>query len=89
MKRYLSFILACTVSFTPVYSRSLAVEAENAAEGICGENISWIIDSTGTLTISGEGDMTDWRSPDYTVWADYKNSISSVVIEEGVTSIGS
>ena len=87
MKRYLSFILACTAAFTPVYSYSLA--ADNIAEGICGENISWIIDGSGTLTISGKGDMPDWRSPDYILWADFKNSISSVVVGEGITSIGS
>ena len=42
----------------------------------------------GTLTISGTGDMPDWESAADVLWYDSRDSITAVVIEEGVTSIG-
>lgn len=55
--------------------------------GTCGENATWEFDpTTGTLTISGNGDMEDMRpSP----WMDYRDQIYTLVIEPGITSIGS
>ena len=56
--------------------------------GTCGDNVTWSLDpSTGVLTISGTGDMWDF-SDDYPGFYDYKDYITSVVIENGVTSIG-
>ncbi len=40
------------------------------------------------LTISGAGTMTDYSSTSSIPWYSYRSSIKSVVIEEGVTSIG-
>lgn len=50
--------------------------------GSCGENLTWTLDGDGLLTISGEGEMTEypWKE-------EYAASITSVVIQEGVTSI--
>ena len=57
----------------------------------------WSLDSEGLLTISGEGEMDDWEGGDYAPWAYYDydimsivipNDIKSVIISEGVTSIG-
>ncbi len=56
---------------------------ETPTEGTCGENLTWKFDeSTGTLTISGEGEMME------KTWGDFKEKITRVVIEDGVTSIG-
>jgi len=45
--------------------------------------------SDGTLTISGAGAMKDYSgSTGYGPWYDHRNSITAVIIEEGVTSIG-
>ena len=57
---------------------------------------TWQFDeSTGTLTISGTGKMNDYSCDSYNgtyrttaPWKDYYTSIKSVVIEEGITSIG-
>ena len=66
------------------------------ATGTCGSNLTWHLDTAGTLTISGTGAMTDYAY----VWMDYgsynsdspftsyKLYIESVVVEEGVASIG-
>ncbi len=68
-------------------------EPENIiSSGQCGENVFWILDSKGTLTISGTGDMYDYNSspghsnktPFY-----YNTDIKNVIINDGVTSIGS
>ncbi len=52
--------------------------------------INWALDEKGVLTISGWGIMKDYqREPNYTPWADEKDSIRKVVIEDGVTYVGS
>ena len=57
------------------------------ANGTCGENLTWTLDSEGTLTISGTGDMTgmNWDS---CPWKEYRKLIKRVIINKGVTSIG-
>ncbi|MBR7031624.1 MAG: leucine-rich repeat domain-containing protein [Prevotella sp.] len=58
--------------------------------GSCGTSLTYsYVESTHTLTISGSGAMTKYdlfmtKAP----WNAYKSSITSVVIESGVTSIG-
>ena len=58
--------------------------------GSCGTSLTYsYVESTHTLTISGTGEMTKFdlfktKAP----WDGYKASITSVVIESGVTSIG-
>ena len=60
-----------------------------AASGTCGDNLTWDL-TNGTLTISGTGAMTNYsdsesnRAP----WYSSRSSITSVVINAGVTSIG-
>lgn len=55
--------------------------------GKCGENLTWTLDSKGTLTISGTGEMDNF---DYTPapWNDAGESIRSLIVEDGVMSIG-
>lgn len=49
-------------------------------------NVTWSLDeTTGTLTISGTGDMTDYYSAP---WYNRRGEIRAVIIENGVTSIG-
>ena len=50
--------------------------------GRCGENATYTFDSsTGLLTVSGTGEIFDYAFME-------KNDIKSIVIEEGITSIG-
>ena len=53
------------------------------ASGTCGDNLTWKLTEEGELTIEGTGDMTSapWLS-------NYLSKIKSVIIGEGVTSIG-
>ena len=53
------------------------------ASGTTGD-LNWTLSTDGTLTISGKGEMPDYDNP----WLEYRSSITAVVIESGVTSIG-
>ena len=62
---------------------------EIVASGECGEegyDLTWSLDSKGTLTISGTGEMDSWalNSP----WSEHSDKITKVIIENGVTTIG-
>ena len=52
-----------------------------------GNSLQWLLDDTGTLTISGTGAMPDFGS-DEAPWDKDKTKIKTVVIKDGVTSIG-
>ena len=60
----------------------------NAARHYSGDNLTWTIDSDGLLTISGTGAMDEYSFPSDVPWHNIGSSIKSVVIEDGVTSIG-
>ena len=57
--------------------------------GKCGDNVTYSFDeSTGKLTISGNGEMENYESSEDTPWHDYCDSMKSVVIKHGIQSIG-
>lgn len=80
---FLSALLICS---------ALPVTVFAVSEGKCGDSLFWSFDSeTGTLTISGSGDMYDYGSgnePRRTPWYDYEEKIKHINIGEGVTSVG-
>ena len=57
-------------------------------KGACGENVNWVMTADGTLTISGTGPMADYEDS-HSPWFSCRDHVKSVVIESGVTSIGS
>ncbi|MBQ3904871.1 MAG: leucine-rich repeat domain-containing protein [Eubacterium sp.] len=58
--------------------------------GKCGSNVNYYFNpSTKTMTISGEGAMTDFATQAAVPWYGYMNKIQNLVIEPGVTTIGS
>ena len=61
--------------------------AENIAVGTLG-TLRWKIDSEGVLTISGNGAIQNFGYNAGGAWNDYKSSITVVIIQDGVTSIG-
>ncbi len=62
--------------------------ASTVASGTCGDNLTWVLDGNGLLTISGTGNMADWSLASGAPWYNYTNSIVSVTVMNGVTSIG-
>lgn len=91
-KRLLSMILALSMMLTILPVNAITALAANDS---CGANLTYTLTSntdgpdTYTLTIGGEGAMYDYSSSYTTVpWNAKKSRITSVVIEDGVTSIG-
>ena len=70
------------------YVAYYAKEIHNYHEysGQCGDEVNWKLED-GVLTISGEGAMTNY-SMSGMPWKDYREGIKTVVIGEGVTTIG-
>ncbi len=61
---------------------ALIASASTIDSGKCGNNLTWTLTNTGTLTVSGSGEMTS------TPWKDkYSSRIRTVIINSGVTSI--
>ena len=56
------------------------------ASGTCGDT-SWVLNSVGTLTISGEGAMAD-NATKAAPWESYRGSVKKVVNGKDVTYIG-
>ena len=85
-KRILCLALVMVMIFTLLPMSAFA--ANVVAEGTCGENLTWTLDSEGTLTISGTGAMTDYSYDSKVPWFNSRSSIKSAIIESGVTTIG-
>ncbi|MGN0006248.1 MAG: leucine-rich repeat domain-containing protein [Candidatus Gastranaerophilaceae bacterium] len=86
-KKLISIILALAMVLTLIPFGSMTLFAEDETTGTCGSSVTWTLNSEGTLTISGTGAMynyySDNRSPFYN-----NSNIRTVIIENGVTSIG-
>ena len=59
---------------------ALPAEASVVASGNCGasgSNVTWSLDSAGTLTISGSGDMNNWSSFSNVPWQDNRRLMTT------------
>ena len=66
----------------------LPLVASADQSGSCGDNVTYTyVEATNTLTISGRGAMTNCTDPYCFPWISY--GLKTVIIENGVTSIGS
>ncbi len=74
------------LSVMPVFE--ITAFADELTTGSCGDNVTYSFDSTtGTLTISGTGAMTDYTYSNHSPF--YNNSdIITISIDNSVTSIG-
>ena len=76
----------------PIFDEVEEEETVQTASGVCGNGINWTYDGLGLLTLSGSGEMYDYNVTNdgilTTPWANYITSINSIVVEEGITSIG-
>ena len=69
-------------------SGEAGTRAAEVASGTCGDNLSWILDASGTLTVTGTGEMYDYPDVLAAPWSDYLRQITALVLEEGITYIG-
>lgn len=54
------------------------------ADGICGNQIRWTLDSTGLMTIEGSGSI----NPEDISWDGYADAVKSVVMKGNISKIG-
>ena len=92
MKKFMKLCSAILILFVVLTASALA--AEVLYSGTCGgegdgSNLTWTLDDEGTLRIEGNGEMNDYNGRNSSPWYNYRSSVKSVVIGEGVTSIGS
>ena len=64
-----------------------AIPTNDIASGTCGDNLTWRLTEEGELIIEGTGAMYDY-SYDNSPWYEYRESIQTVMIKEGATSVG-
>lgn len=90
MKRKFLLIAVLMLAIFVVTSHNIVFADEELANGTCGTGLDWTLSSSGVLTISGTGTMSDYSDEpgQQAPWYDYRNSIVEVVICDGVTNIG-
>ncbi|MBE7005387.1 MAG: hypothetical protein E7425_14115 [Ruminococcaceae bacterium] len=85
-KRVCSVLLALVLCFGMLPGTARAAVVASGTCGADGSNLTWTLDDSGKLTISGTGKMKNYfynESPFYN-----NQQINTVVIQNGVTSIG-
>lgn len=93
-KRLVSLLLAFSMMLTFLPVGAVTAFAEDP-KWSCGANASNIVtahfdSASGTLTFSGEGAMENYQTMHFVApWKEISNQIKKIVIENGVTSIGS
>jgi len=77
-----------TLLITCIVALALLSTANALAQGGTAGPLTWNFED-GTLTISGEGAMPDYYYPDVAPWDEYREAIHIIIMENGVTNIGS
>lgn len=90
MKRVLSLLLSVAMLLSMTTGLDLTAFAQELpSSGTCGSSLSWNYDADNyTLTISGEGEMNNYTAKTGAPWDDLSGEIDTVIVENGVTSIG-
>lgn len=89
-RKLLSLALLLMAVFAITMLCAPSAEAETY-RGSCGDNASWSLDTEeGVLYINGTGPMKDYNDNvyDYKPWGGYNEYIDSVVINDGITTVG-
>lgn len=84
-------LLICFVGWllpNSIWAQANEGDPSIVATGSCGESVAYTIYSDMSMVISGTGEMMDYMGDIPHIDATYYQKIESVVIEEGVTSIG-
>ena len=89
MKKALVALSAILLLISLAVGMTVFASADTVHSGTSSGCLTWTFnETTGELTISGEGDMMDFPSLSLSDWDAYSSKIKTVKIEEGVTSIG-
>ena len=93
----LTKIISAMLTAVMLFSLFAVPAVVHAEGGVCGENLTWTLED-GVLTISGTGPMSNYlkytahshfhADSEFDVLAPWGTDITSVIIEDGVTTIG-
>ena len=94
-----SYIFKMPAGNVTLTANAVKIAVTLIESGKCGETVNWSFYSDGLLKISGKGAMDSFYRPNEksvpqnydidTPWFTYNNQIARIVVEEGVTEIGS
>ena len=96
LKRFISLILSvlmiCSIflgSNIIVTAADISYSETGAYSGLCGLDVRWSLNTiSGTLTITGTGEMQNYTATYKAPWYNYRKNISMVIIQTSVESIG-
>lgn len=63
------------------------VQSDILVSGEYGDTLSWVLRRNGELTVSGAGEMPEPAAETDVPWHDYRDRITSAVLEETVTNV--
>lgn len=91
MKRLITWLL--TLCLLAALMPTFALAEDFVASGSCGARqdiapITWTLDSSGTLTFRGKGEMRNFWT-DKAPWYGMRDRIKTVIVQDGITNIGS
>ena len=66
-----------------------SINSPTILEGECGKNVTFKLYETGELVLRGYGKTYNYNSRKHTPWHDYTSQISTIIIDDGITGIGS
>ena len=88
LRRACLFLLILCLTLS-AFIFSAAAADETVASGYCGDTW-WNLDDEGTLRIWGPGKTNDYKYSDaQPSWMEYRPWIKNIIIQQGVTKIGS
>lgn len=82
MLRVPLILIICSLLVSVFVFPASAVES-----GACGDGVAWVLNA-GTLSITGSGNMTDYKESNLPPWYEFRGQIVRLNIAHGVTSIG-
>lgn len=89
IKKAVAVLLCAIMLFS--YSSAMAQTMQNrdTYSGSCGQNTFWSLDTdNGLLEISGSGEIDDYTDTETAPWYEYRSSIKSIRILDGIIRIG-
>ncbi|MBQ7530482.1 MAG: leucine-rich repeat protein, partial [Paludibacteraceae bacterium] len=78
----------CTATTNYLHALIQGCEVVQGTCGAQGDNLTWSLSCDSVLTISGSGAMADYSGSSDVPWHDYAAQITSIVLDNGVTTIG-
>ncbi len=79
-------VLCLLCGMVPASALSFTALVADGKFGI-NNDLTWMLDNTGLLTVSGKGKMQDMYVQDYP-WYEYAGQITAVKIQDGVQNVG-